>query len=232
MAPKCICPDDVILILELSNIFAALGSYLGLAINIALFGFQKYPYFGPKSKRSLQQLGSSWWSPCAGQIISKSFHFRVTFRITSVWGVVLMLFHKLTSQLDLPVWCPHVIVVLYHRAQIVLLENCNSHAQKKLYVNMYVWCYAKEPVSLLNWMFFQNQQIKLLLPGLLQICHALNVLRLHILHLTHHIAVNSQPTLVRRPSLYSWQLSLLSYETLPRHRLVSSLGSCQVTLVY
>ena len=50
MAPKCICPDDVILILELSNIFAALGSYLVLAINIALFGFQKYPYFGPKLK--------------------------------------------------------------------------------------------------------------------------------------------------------------------------------------
>ena len=40
-----------------------------------------------------------------------------------------MLFHKLPSQLDLPMWCLHEIEALYHRAQIALLEHCNSRTK-------------------------------------------------------------------------------------------------------
>ena len=47
-----------------------------------------------------------------------------------------MLFHKLPSQLDLPMWCLHEIEALYHRVQIVLLEHCNSCAQSS-----YKWTY-------------------------------------------------------------------------------------------
>ena len=40
-----------------------------------------------------------------------------------------MLFHKLPSQLDLPMWCLHEIEALYHRAQIALLDHCNSRTK-------------------------------------------------------------------------------------------------------
>ena len=56
--PKCFCPDDVILMLVLWNISAAFEMYFGLTINIALLGFEKYPYFWPTSKWSFHQLPS------------------------------------------------------------------------------------------------------------------------------------------------------------------------------
>ena len=36
--PQCLCPDDVILMLVLSNISAAFDLYYGLAINMVLLG--------------------------------------------------------------------------------------------------------------------------------------------------------------------------------------------------
>ena len=82
-APKCLCPDDVIFVLVLSNISAAFYSYSGLTINIVLPYFGKYPYFGPTYNRTFHQRCNVDNLPCAGQIISKSYHFRVSFRITS-----------------------------------------------------------------------------------------------------------------------------------------------------
>ena len=57
-APKCLCPDDVILMLVLSNISEAFNSYLVSVINIVLLGFGKYSHFGPIFKRSFHQLHS------------------------------------------------------------------------------------------------------------------------------------------------------------------------------
>ena len=59
MGPQCLCPDVIIFMfsmLVLSNISAAFDLYLDLTINIVLFGFRKYPYFGPTAKRSFHQL--------------------------------------------------------------------------------------------------------------------------------------------------------------------------------
>ena len=53
---KCLCLDDVIFMLVLSNISAVFDSHLGLTITIVLLGFEKYPYFRSKSKKSFHQL--------------------------------------------------------------------------------------------------------------------------------------------------------------------------------
>ena len=67
-----------------------------------------------------------------------------------VSGVVLMLFHKLKSQLDLPVWCLHEIETLYHRVQIVLLEHCNSYAQNFVLCKKKLSVYGIECVFSIN----------------------------------------------------------------------------------
>ena len=123
-APKRLCPDDVIFMLVLLNTFTAFDSYSGLIIKIVLFGFH--------SKGSSTNYAVSIISMCWSNH-QQRLPFLGLFQNGKSLGVsevVLMLFHTLLSQLDLTVWCLHEIQALYHRVKIVLLEHCNSCAQK------------------------------------------------------------------------------------------------------